>query len=255
LDQSGKSKLRAITPVRALARTVRIGGDMKRYLAVIFDVDGTLVDSNDVHAETWVEVFAELGFRVPYEHVRRMIGMGGDKLIPAALQVRDDDPRVEQINARRSERFLARGLARVRALPGSRELARALARRGYRLGVASSAKREELEPLLEIAGVADLIEVETSSSDAERSKPDPDIVAAALRRLDVPAEHVVMIGDTPYDLEAAARAGIDLIAFRSGGWDDASLARAIAIHDGPEDLLRHLDDSPLATVHGMHRPR
>ena len=218
---------------------------MPRDQAVIFDVDGTLVDSNDVHARTWVETFAELGFRVPYDTVRKMIGMGGDKLVPAALQLRDDDPRVERIGERRSQLFLETGLARVRALPGSRELVVALDRRGFRLAVASSAKREELAPLLEIAGVADLIDIETSSSDAERSKPDPDIVAAALRRLALPREDVVMIGDTPYDLEAAARAGIGCIAFRSGGWDDASLARAIAIYDGPADLLRRLDESPL----------
>lgn len=218
---------------------------MKLDRAVIFDVDGTLVDSNDVHARLWVEVFAEHGFKVPYREVRTMIGMGGDKLVPAALQLRDDDPRVERISERRSERFLATGLAQVRALPGSRDLVVALDRRGFRLAVASSAKREELAPLLEIAGVADLLDVETSSSDAERSKPDPDIVAAALRRLALPREDVVMIGDTPYDLEAAARAGVAAIAFRSGGWDDASLARAVAIYDGPADLLRRLDESPL----------
>lgn len=225
---------------------MRVRFDMARYRAVIFDVDGTLVDSNDVHARLWVAAFAEFGFRVSFDAVRRMIGMGGDKLIPAAVHLRDDDPRVERISARRSAQFLERGLAEVRALPGSRDLVVTLERRGLRIGIASSAKREELEPLLEIAGVADLVDVETSASDAERSKPDPDIVTAALRRLGLPCKEVVMIGDTPYDLEAAARANIDAIAFRSGGWDDGSLARAIAIYDGPDDLLRRLDESILA---------
>jgi HAD superfamily hydrolase (TIGR01509 family) len=218
---------------------------MSRDRAVILDVDGTLVDSNDVHARTWIEAFAEFGFQVPFDEVRRMIGMGGDKLVPAALQLRDDDPRVARIGARRSELFLAHGLARVRALPGSRELVQALDRRGFRLAVASSAQRDELTPLLAIAGVADRIDVETSSSDAEHSKPDPDIVAAAVRRLGLPRADVLMIGDTPYDLEAARRAGIDAIALRSGGWDDAALGKAIAIYDGPADLLRRIDESPL----------
>jgi phosphoglycolate phosphatase-like HAD superfamily hydrolase len=116
---------------------------------------------------------------------------------------------------------------------------------GLKLVVASSAKEDELKPLLEIAGAADLIEEKTSSEDAENSKPDPDIVKAALDGAGFAAAEAVMLGDTPYDIEAATRAGVRVIAFRSGGWDDAHLADAIAIYDGPADLLAHYDESPL----------
>jgi len=222
------------------------------YQAVFFDVDGTLVDSNDLHARAWVEALAEFGYAVPLARVRRLIGMGGEKLVPAATGMRPDDPRVERIGDRRSERFAARWLAGVRPLPGGAELVRALERRGFRIGIASSAKQEELAPLLAIAGIEGEAEVATSASDAARSKPDPDIVAAAIRRLGAPRDEVVMIGDTGYDVEAARRAGIDVIGFRSGGWSDADLAGAIAIYDGPADLLRGLDTSVLAEV---ARPR
>jgi len=119
--------------------------------------------------------------------------------------------------------------------------------------VASSAEKEELEPLLERAGAADLIEHKASSDDAERSKPDPDIVQAALKRLGLPKSDVVMIGDTPYDVEAADRAGIAAIAFRSGGWDDESLKGALEIYDGPADLLAHLPRSMLTSSASVRR--
>ena len=103
-----------------------------------------------------------------------------------------------------------------------------------------------MEPLLELAGATDLIESKTSTDDADASKPSPDIVGAALERLNLPKENVVMIGDTPYDVEAAGRAGVALIGLRCGGWDDAGLEGAMAIYDDPADLLAHYDASPLA---------
>ena len=109
---------------------------------------------------------------------------------------------------------------------------------------ASSAQEDELHALLEIAGARDLMDSATSSDDAEESKPEPDILHAALERAKTPAAEVIMIGDTPYDLEAAARAGVRAIAFRCGGWNDASLPGAVAIYDGPWDLLARLDESP-----------
>jgi HAD superfamily hydrolase (TIGR01509 family) len=208
---------------------------------VIFDVDGTLVDSNDAHAHAWEEAFRDAGHPVPYEKIRPLIGMGGDKLVPAATGWAKDDPRVERVGKRRGEIFRKRYLPHVRAFPGARELVSTLKQAGTKLAVASSAEKDELEPLLERAGAADLIEHKASSDDAERSKPDPDIVHAALQRVGLPKSDVVMIGDTPYDVEAAARAGIAAIAFRSGGWDDESLKGAQEIYDGPADLRAHLD--------------
>jgi HAD superfamily hydrolase (TIGR01509 family) len=213
---------------------------------VIFDVDGTLVDSNDAHAHAWEEAFRDVGQPLPFERIRSRIGMGGDKLVPAVTGWSKDDPRVEQVGKRRGEIFRTRYLPKVRALPGAADLVAALKRAGLACAVASSAEKEELEPLLARAGAADLIDHKASSDDADRSKPDPDIVQAALDRLGLPKSDVVMIGDTPYDVEAAGRAGIAAIAFRSGGWDDAALKGAGEIYDGPADLLSRLGESMLA---------
>ena len=112
--------------------------------------------------------------------------------------------------------------------------------------MASSAKKDELEALLRICGADEVIEGQTSSDDAERSKPDPDIVHAALEQLGLPPDEVVMLGDTPYDVEAAGRAHVGVIAFRCGGWGDKDLAGALAVHDDPADLFAHYETSPLA---------
>ena len=213
---------------------------------VIFDVDGTLVDSNDAHARAWEEAFRAAGHPVPFANIRPLIGMGGDKLVPAVTGWRRDDPRIEEIRKRRGEIFRTRYLPGVGAFPGASELVAALKRSGLELAVASSAEKEELEPLLARAGAAELIQHKASSDDAHRSKPDPDIVQSALSRLGLPRSEVVMIGDTPYDVEAAGRAGIAAVAFRSGGWDDAALEGAREVYDGPADLLAHLPESMLA---------
>jgi len=221
-----------------------------RYRGVIFDVDGTLVDSNDAHAKAWVEALAERGHEVPFERVRPLIGMGGDKLLPAAAGIEADSDEGQAIGERRGEIFRAQYLPRLEAFTGSRQLAQALKDRGFRLAVASSAQEEELGPLLRIAGVAEFLEAKTSGDDVESSKPDPDILHAALRRLRCAPADALMIGDTPYDVEAARRAGIDCVAFRSGGREEADLEGARAVYAGPWDLLRHLDASPLAQGEG-----
>jgi HAD superfamily hydrolase (TIGR01509 family) len=160
------------------------------------------------------------------------------------LEEDTDDGR--RIGERRSEIFRTRWLPRLRPLPGAAALVRRLRDDGKRLAVATSAKAEEVKGLLRVAGVDGLIESATTSDDAERSKPDPDVVCAALARTRCPPEDVLMLGDTPYDIEAAGRAGVGVIAFRSGGWDDRALGGARAIYDHPADLLDHYADSPLA---------
>ena len=213
---------------------------------MIFDVDGTLVDSNDAHARAWLRAFAEHGITVAYEPVRRAIGMGGDKLMPRVSGIEEDSKTGKAIAEKRAEIFKKEFLPTLRAFPHTRELVTCLKDDGYTLAVASSAKEEELHPLLEIANVADLIPTRTSSDDAEHSKPDPDIVAAALKRTRSPADAAFMIGDTPYDVASAARAGVSTIALRSGGWKDRDLDGALAIYDHPADLLARLAQSPLA---------
>jgi HAD superfamily hydrolase (TIGR01509 family) len=213
---------------------------------VLLDVDGTLVDSNDAHARAWEEAFREAGFEVPLARVRRMIGMGGDKLIPTATGLHADDPRAKALAERRQDLFRQRYLREVKPFPRVRELVERLREGGRGVAVASSAQEDELQPLLALAGVEDLLHATTSGSDAGRSKPDPDIVSAALRRLECGARETVMIGDTPYDVEAAARAGVPVIAFRCGGWDDAALRGAVAVYDGAADLLDRWETSPLS---------
>lgn len=217
-----------------------------RVRGVILDVDGTLVDSNDAHARAWVDALAEQRIEVSFSSVRPLIGMGGDKLLPEVARVSEGSELGRRVSARRSAIFAERYLPGLRAFPKTRELVLRMRGAGLKVVIASSAKREELSPLLELARVSDLVEGVTSSSDSAASKPDPDIVQAALALLDVAAAHVVMIGDTPYDIEAAAKAGIPTIAFRCGGQSDAALKGALATYDGPADLLARFTESALA---------
>src|SRR2546421_2208634 len=213
--------------------------------AVIFDVDGTLVDSNDAQARSWVDALKEFGYSVPYEKVRPLIGMGGDKVLPETIGVQKDSEKGKQISKRRSEIFKEKYLPTIQAFPGAQELLNRMREQGLKLAIASSAQPDELRSLLQIVGAADLIEDKTSSEDAKRSKPDPDVMQVTLKKVGYPPNEVVMIGDTPYDIEAASKVGVGTIAFRCGGWNDADLAGAIAIYNDPADLLAHYDSSPL----------
>lgn len=219
---------------------------MKPIRGVILDVDGTLVDSNDAHAHAWVEALADSDIRAEFEKVRRLIGMGGDKLLPEVSGISEETERGKQISKRRSRVFKEKYLPHLKAFPKTKELLQRMRDEGLKLVVASSAKKDELKALLKIAGADDLIEEKTSSDDAENSKPDPDIVKAALDASGLTADGVVMLGDTPYDIESASGAGVRVIALRCGGWVDEDLAGAITIYDDPADLLEHYDSSPLS---------
>ena len=213
---------------------------------MIFDIDGTLVDSNDAHAESWVDTFAEAGYDVPFAVVRPLIGMGADKLLPKAIGISNESDVGKKLTKRRSEIFQEKYLPKLRPLQGSRNLLLRVRSDGLKPIVATSAKDKELKGLLKAAQVDDLIEEKATASDAKRSKPDPDIVRAAIEESDIPADRLVMVGDTPYDIEAAGRANVRTIAFRSGGWTDADLKDAAEIYDGPADLLAHYDSSLIA---------
>jgi HAD superfamily hydrolase (TIGR01509 family) len=209
---------------------------------VLLDVDGTLVDSNDAHARAWVDVLARQGIDVDYARVRPLIGMGGDKILPFLAHIDAHSPRGEAISAERVRLFRERYFPTVRAFPATRALVERLRGDQLQIVVATSAKDEELQPLLALADVEDLVDAKTSSDDAEHSKPDPDIVRAALRKAHLGPAEAILLGDTPYDVEAAAQAGVDTVAFRSGGFSDAQLTGAIAIYDDPADLLARYDD-------------
>jgi HAD superfamily hydrolase (TIGR01509 family) len=215
---------------------------------ILLDIDGTLLDSNDAHARAWVDAMAAHGYVVPFEDVRPLMGMGGDKVLPELTGLDPESGEAERIGETRAEIFSTRELPTLRPTPGARALLEDLAARGLELVVATSAKEEEVAALLQQAGVADLIDAASSADDAERSKPDPDIVQAALQSVGRPASHSLMIGDTPYDVSAATRARVPIIALRCGGSDTKSLAGALQVYDDPADLLAHIDETPMGAV-------
>lgn len=220
---------------------------MEKIKGVLLDIDGTLVESNDAHARAWHEALAEHGIPAALDHLRRLIGMGGDKLLPAVADLRADSDLGKRISARRGAIFESRYLSTLKPTRGARDLLRHLREEGLKLAVASSSKAKDLDRLLEICGADKLVEARTSADDAANSKPDADIVIAALEQVGLPAEQVVMLGDTPYDIEAAGRAGVAVISLRCGGWDDGGLAGALAVYQDPADLLGRYYTSPLAT--------
>ncbi len=217
--------------------------------SVILDVDGTLVLSNDAHAQAWVEAFAAFGYEVKFEQVRPLIGMGGDQIVPKfAPGLSGKEGKGKEIADRRKELIINKFGSNLAPTNGARQLVEKMREQGLRLLIASSATSQELTILLKAAQVNDLLNQyeATTSSDAEASKPAPDIVEAALSKLEMQPDQVVMLGDTPYDVESAKKAGVGVIAFRCGGFDDNQLKEAIAIYDDPADLLAHYDRSPLA---------
>jgi HAD superfamily hydrolase (TIGR01509 family) len=214
--------------------------------AVILDVDGTLVLSNDAHAQAWIDAFGEFGYEVPFEQVRPLIGMGSDQLMPQVVPgLTDSEGDGKAISQRRKELIINHYGPKLSPAHGARQLIQHMQQAGLRLVVASSAKSEEMEVLLKAAQVDDLLKEVTTSSDAEVSKPAPDIVKAALNKLNIEPNQVLMIGDTPYDIKSAGAAGVEVIAVRCGGFDDAALSKAKAIYNDPADLLTHYADSPL----------
>jgi HAD superfamily hydrolase (TIGR01509 family) len=233
---------------------------LARLRGALFDVDGTLVDSNDAHAACWAQVFAEFGYDIRFEHVRPLIGMGGDKLVPILTGLDDDSSRGKQLTERKKDLFERQYLPHLQPTRGARRLLEHMDAEGLRLVIATSAGEDELRGLLERAGVADVFDGATSSGDVKSSKPDPDVIGAALRKGRFSADEAVMIGDTPYDIAAAAKVGVPTIALRCGGWwDDLALGGAVASYDDPADLLAHYDDSPLSSVEvrasGVESPR
>lgn len=216
--------------------------------AIILDVDGTLIDSVDAHARAWQEVFARHGFDIPFDRIRSQIGKGGDQLMPVFLPAELVEQSGEAFERERSELFQADYLPHLKAFPGSRALVERILADGKRVVLASSARADELEKYRKLAQVDDLIESATSSGDAEKSKPHPDIFLAALERLgDVEPAEALVVGDTPYDAQAASKAGIATVGVLCGGFPEEDLRRAgcVAIYRDPEDLLDHYDESPL----------
>ncbi|MEH1828921.1 MAG: HAD family hydrolase [Nostoc sp.] len=215
---------------------------------VILDIDGTLVLSNDAHANTWVEAFAAYDLQVPFETIRPLMGMGGDQLIPKVVpELNGEEGTGKAIAQIRKKLLLDKYIPQITAANGSRKLILKMQESGLHLVVASSASSQELDIMLKIAQVDDLLTEVTTSDDAEASKPAPDIVEAALNKGQMKPNKVVMLGDSPYDIESAGKAGVAVIGLRCGGFSDEQLSGAIAIYNDPEDLLQHYDSSILST--------
>jgi HAD superfamily hydrolase (TIGR01509 family) len=219
---------------------------MKALKVVLLDVDGTLVDSNDAHAQAWFDVLDHNGYRTDLSRVRALIGKGGDKLIPEVTGLEAGSHEAKRLSSERGALFQRVYLPQLRAFPKAEALLRRFSSAELRLIVASSAKEDELRPLLELCGALPYVQHQTSSDDAAHSKPDPDIVQVALRKAKCSPGEAVMLGDTPYDVEAALRAGVRAVAVRSGGHPDALLARAVAIYDDAADLLANFETSIFA---------
>lgn len=217
--------------------------------AIIFDVDGTLLDSVDFHALAWQETLARHGITAAFEDVRNQIGKGSDQLMPVFLPPDLLEKSGEQIKEERNRHFKKQYLPRVRPFPKVRQLFERLLNDGKSVLLASSGSRTEVEEYKRIAGIEDLIESDTSSDDAEKSKPHPDIFLAALEKLGNPdPSNALVVGDTPYDAEAAGKAGLRTVGVLCGGFSEDSLLKSgcIALYRDPADLLERYATSPLA---------
>lgn len=215
--------------------------------AIIFDMDGTLLDSVDLNALSWHEAFSAFGYTVSFEQARSQIGKGGDHLLPTFLSADDIEDHGAAIEEWRAEHFKTHYLALLRPFSGVPDLLRRLRAVGLKIAVASSAKQSELDKYLDMVGIRELVDVTTSSDDADSSKPNPDIFESALQKLGVRADRAIAIGDTPYDAQAAAQAGMRSIGVLCGGFTEQSLldAGCCAVYPGPAALLACLDKSPI----------
>ncbi|HEY7281999.1 MAG TPA: HAD family hydrolase [Actinomycetota bacterium] len=211
--------------------------------AALLDVDGTLVDTNYQHTVAWLRAFRYHGVFVPAWRIHRHIGMGGDHLVAAVAGQGVEDEHGDSI--RDAEGVLYRTLIHeAEPLPGARDLLRALKAEGHTVVLASSAKEHEMQRYLDVLDAREVVDAWTTSADVDRTKPDPDLVHAALERAGT--DEAVFVGDTRWDCEAAARAAIPCVALLCGGFGEAELiaAGAVAVFDDPRDLLDHLDEAP-----------
>ena len=194
---------------------------------VIFDVDGTLVDSVDLHAEAWQRAFEKYGKKIKFYEARRQVGNGGDQYLPEFLTQKEIRQFGKEVEKLRGEFFKRNYLRKIKPFPKVRELFQKLRNDNKQIVLASSAKADELEKFKKIARIEDLIEAETSSDDAEKSKPYPDIFQAALEKLGkINKKNVVVVGDTAYDAEAAGKIKLKTIGVLTGGWTTTELVNA-----------------------------
>jgi HAD superfamily hydrolase (TIGR01549 family) len=233
-----------LDPLRAGA----VGEEGKLPKAAILDLDGTLLDSVDLHALAWQEALLKFGHDVSFDQVRLQIGKGGDKLIPVFLSADEQRDHGKELEEWRGDRFKTEYLSLIRPFSAVPELLQRVRDAGLRIAVASSAKKDEVAKYLDIAGIADLVDLKTSSDDVEESKPAPDIFEIVLKKLKLKGADAVAIGDTPYDAEAAGKAGIATIGVLCGGFAESSLRQAgcVEVYPGPGALFASFSNSMFA---------
>ena len=214
---------------------------------VFFDIDGTLVDSNDLHVQAWEQAFRDAGHEIERQAIHDQIGKGADMLVPALLPDASEE-QAEALGEAHGAIFKARYLDQVRPFPRARDLLARVHDAGQKVVLASSASKAELDHYLDLLDARDLVAAGTSIDDVENSKPAPDIFAVALKKIaSIGAERAMVVGDSPYDMEAAGKCGIPAIGLRSGGFSDEALRRAgaVALYDDVAALLTGYDGSVL----------
>jgi HAD superfamily hydrolase (TIGR01509 family) len=213
----------------------------------VLDIDGTLVDTNYQHAIAWYRAFRQSGIVLPIWRIHRHIGMGGDQLVEALTDSGVEREQGDEIRDAEKKLYFEL-IDEVEPMEGSRELIEDLKRRGHTVVLASSAKDDEVDHYLDLLNARDLADAWTTSGDVKETKPQPDLVNAALERSGGSADEAVMVGDTPWDVRAAENAGVKTLTVRTGGFGDDELrdAGAIEVFESVADLRAKLDQTPLA---------
>jgi HAD superfamily hydrolase (TIGR01549 family) len=207
--------------------------------AVIFDMDGTLIDSVDLHARAWQDALKKFGKIVDFPVIREQIGKGGDQILPLFLTKEEVDEFGDELTEYRGKHFKAKYIDQIKPFPKVRELFEKIKEDGKKIAIGSSAKAKELDHYMKLVNVADLVDVKTCADDTAQSKPHPDIFEVALEKLQCYAQQTVVIGDSPYDAEAARKINIPAIGVLCGGFSREILedAGTVAIYGGPADIL------------------
>jgi len=213
----------------------------------ILDIDGTLVDTNYQHALAWYRAFRQSGIVLPIWRIHRHIGMGGDQVIAALTDERTEEEKGEEIRSAEKALYMAM-IEEVEPMSGSRDLIKRLKDGGATVVLASSAKGSEVEHYLDLLDARELADDWTMSDDVEATKPEPDLVKAALEKAGADASEAAMLGDTPWDCEAASRAGVPTVALMTGGFSEAELrdGGAVAVFESIPELIERMDETPLA---------